>query len=65
MEFLEPLAASPALFIGCCIVLGLLIGSFLNVVIYRRARDDGQRVALRMRGAGQSRRARRRRRSIS
>ncbi len=29
------LAASPALFIGTCLVLGLAIGSFLNVVIYR------------------------------
>ena len=29
------LAAQPALFVGCCLVLGLLIGSFLNVVIYR------------------------------
>ena len=35
MEILEPLAAIPALFIGVCVVLGLLIGSFLNVVIYR------------------------------
>jgi leader peptidase (prepilin peptidase) / N-methyltransferase len=35
MEFLEPLATSPALFIGCCVILGLLVGSFLNVVIYR------------------------------
>ena len=33
--FLEPLAAYPALFIGFTVVLGLLIGSFLNVVIYR------------------------------
>src|SRR6186713_2755186 len=32
---LEPLAAYPALFIGFTVVLGLLIGSFLNVVIYR------------------------------
>jgi leader peptidase (prepilin peptidase) / N-methyltransferase len=32
---LEPLAAFPALFIGFTVVLGLLIGSFLNVVIYR------------------------------
>jgi leader peptidase (prepilin peptidase)/N-methyltransferase len=32
---LEPLAASPALFIAFTVVLGLLIGSFLNVVIYR------------------------------
>jgi leader peptidase (prepilin peptidase)/N-methyltransferase len=29
------LSESPALFIGVCFVLGLLIGSFLNVVIYR------------------------------
>lgn len=29
------LASSPALFIGCCLVLGLVIGSFLNVVIHR------------------------------
>jgi leader peptidase (prepilin peptidase)/N-methyltransferase len=32
---LEPLAAYPAFFIGFTVVLGLLIGSFLNVVIYR------------------------------
>jgi leader peptidase (prepilin peptidase) / N-methyltransferase len=32
---LEPLAASPAFFVGFTVVLGLLIGSFLNVVIYR------------------------------
>ena len=35
MLLLEPLAAYPALFIGFTVVLGLLIGSFLNVVIYR------------------------------
>jgi len=35
MEILDSLAKHPALFIGCCTVLGLLIGSFLNVVIYR------------------------------
>src|SRR5687768_9154807 len=35
MEFFEPFATSPALFIGCCVILGLLVGSFLNVVIYR------------------------------
>jgi leader peptidase (prepilin peptidase)/N-methyltransferase len=29
------LAASPALFIGACFVLGLVVGSFLNVVIHR------------------------------
>jgi len=32
---IDLLAASPALFIGCCLVLGLVIGSFLNVVIHR------------------------------
>jgi len=35
MEVMELLAASPAVFIGTCLVLGLAIGSFLNVVIYR------------------------------
>jgi leader peptidase (prepilin peptidase)/N-methyltransferase len=35
MSALELLAASPALFIGVSLVLGLLVGSFLNVVIYR------------------------------
>jgi len=35
MSAIELLATSPALFIGVCLVLGLLIGSFLNVVIYR------------------------------
>jgi leader peptidase (prepilin peptidase) / N-methyltransferase len=29
------LAASPAFFIGACLVLGLIVGSFLNVVIHR------------------------------
>ena len=29
------LAAQPALFIGLCVALGLMIGSFLNVVVYR------------------------------
>ena len=32
---LELLASSPAAFITTCLVFGLLIGSFLNVVIYR------------------------------
>jgi leader peptidase (prepilin peptidase)/N-methyltransferase len=32
---IELLATSPALFIGACLVLGLVVGSFLNVVIYR------------------------------
>jgi leader peptidase (prepilin peptidase)/N-methyltransferase len=35
MSVLELLASSPTLFIGTCLVLGLLVGSFLNVVIYR------------------------------
>jgi leader peptidase (prepilin peptidase) / N-methyltransferase len=29
------LSSFPDLFIGCCLVFGLLVGSFLNVVIYR------------------------------
>ena len=32
---LELLAASPPLLLGCVLVLGLLVGSFLNVVIHR------------------------------
>lgn len=32
---LDALSAFPALFVASCLVLGLLIGSFLNVVIYR------------------------------
>jgi leader peptidase (prepilin peptidase) / N-methyltransferase len=32
---LEPLADYPALYIGLTVALGLLVGSFLNVVIYR------------------------------
>jgi leader peptidase (prepilin peptidase) / N-methyltransferase len=35
MPVLELLETSPGLFIGTCLVLGLLVGSFLNVVIYR------------------------------
>ena len=35
MSVVELLAASPALFTGTCLVLGLAVGSFLNVVIYR------------------------------
>ena len=35
MNAFAMLAASPALFIGTCLVLGLLVGSFLNVVIHR------------------------------
>src|SRR6187549_2464342 len=34
-EFLEILAANPGLFIGVCAALGLMIGSFLNVIIHR------------------------------
>ena len=35
MELLDTFAASPPLFIGSCAAVGLLVGSFLNVVIYR------------------------------
>lgn len=35
MSVIDLLASSPALFVGTCLVFGLLIGSFLNVVIYR------------------------------
>jgi leader peptidase (prepilin peptidase)/N-methyltransferase len=35
MSIIELLAASPAVFVGACLVLGLVVGSFLNVVIYR------------------------------
>jgi leader peptidase (prepilin peptidase)/N-methyltransferase len=35
MSVSELLAASPGLFIGTCVALGLAVGSFLNVVIYR------------------------------
>ena len=35
MSVFELLAASPGLFVGTCLVVGLLVGSFLNVVIYR------------------------------
>jgi leader peptidase (prepilin peptidase)/N-methyltransferase len=35
MEILDMLAASAPMFIGVCATLGLLIGSFLNVIIYR------------------------------
>jgi leader peptidase (prepilin peptidase)/N-methyltransferase len=35
MQFFEPFATHPALFIACAVVIGLLVGSFLNVVIYR------------------------------
>jgi leader peptidase (prepilin peptidase)/N-methyltransferase len=35
MSVIELLAASQPMFIGTCLVLGLAVGSFLNVVIYR------------------------------
>ena len=35
MSVLDLLAASPGLFVCTCLVFGLLVGSFLNVVIYR------------------------------
>src|SRR5579863_6142272 len=35
MSVLALLAASPPLLIGTCLVLGLVVGSFLNVVIHR------------------------------
>ena len=35
MVLLDALAASPTFFIIAVLVLGLLVGSFLNVVIYR------------------------------
>ena len=35
MSIVEFLAVSPGFFVGSCLVFGLLVGSFLNVVIYR------------------------------
>src|SRR3982750_4934996 len=35
MTVFDVFALYPALFIGSCALLGLLVGSFLNVVIYR------------------------------
>lgn len=35
MSFVELLQTVPAAFIGVCMVLGLMVGSFLNVVIHR------------------------------
>jgi leader peptidase (prepilin peptidase)/N-methyltransferase len=35
MTILDFLASSPPLFVGTCLVLGLVVGSFLNVVVYR------------------------------
>ena len=35
MSALALLAASPGLYTGVCLVFGLVVGSFLNVVIHR------------------------------
>ena len=35
MEIFDLLSASPGFLLTVCIVLGLLVGSFLNVVVYR------------------------------
>lgn len=35
MSFLEILQAQPLLFVSCIAILGLCVGSFLNVIIYR------------------------------
>lgn len=35
MSLIELLAGSPALYTGVCLLLGLIVGSFLNVVIHR------------------------------
>jgi leader peptidase (prepilin peptidase)/N-methyltransferase len=35
MSVLDLLSSLPAFFVGACLALGLLVGSFLNVVIYR------------------------------
>src|SRR2546430_1957274 len=35
MPVIDLLASSPAVFVGTCLVLGLAVGSFLNVIIYR------------------------------
>ena len=35
MSFLEILQTVPAVFVGTCLILGLMVGSFLNVVIHR------------------------------
>lgn len=35
MSFLALLQTVPAAFVGACVILGLMVGSFLNVVIYR------------------------------
>ena len=35
MTLLEYIAGQPTVFLSACLVLGLIVGSFLNVVIYR------------------------------
>ena len=35
MAIIDPLSASPPILVSICVVLGLLIGSFLNVIVYR------------------------------
>src|SRR5690606_34702817 len=35
IDMIDLLSTSPALFTACALVLGLLVGSFLNVVIHR------------------------------
>ena len=35
MSFLELMQTVPAAFVGVCLILGLMVGSFLNVVIHR------------------------------
>jgi leader peptidase (prepilin peptidase)/N-methyltransferase len=35
MSLIELLGSSPALFVSTCLLLGLAVGSFLNVVVYR------------------------------
>lgn len=53
MPVIDALAASPALFIGACLVAGLIVGSFLNVVIHRLPRmmeRDWQAQCAELRG---------------
>ena len=49
MSLIDLLGASPPFFIGTCLVFGLLVGSFLNVVIYRVPGHAGASVARAMR----------------
>src|SRR5207244_8425404 len=53
MTVIELLASSPAVFTGTCLVLGLVVGSFLNVVIYRLpVRSEERRGGKVGRGGG-------------